>query len=111
MSGALLGLLLLALSSALFVWRHERPRPPELPAASELPGADPSRAISVESPIVIDRYAERWPCPVCGSDVHCEPHQVRHIAQRRYRVAEPRCRRCGFTRAVYFELRQPDRPT
>lgn len=109
MSGALLGLVLLVLASVLFSRRRERPGAPELPPASELPGADPSRAIPVESPIVIERYAERGPCPVCGGDLHCEPHQVRHIAQRRYRVAQPRCRRCGFARAVYFELRRPDR--
>jgi hypothetical protein len=76
-----------------------------LPAAETLPGGDPSRAIPVESPAVIERHAERWPCPVCRSSVKCESHRVEQIAGLRLRVADVRCPRCGFARDVYFVLR------
>jgi rubredoxin len=78
---------------------------PPLPAADQLPGGDPSRAIAVESPAVIEDHAERWPCPVCRGRVRCEHHRVELIAGRRLRVARVRCPRCGFERDVYFVLR------
>jgi hypothetical protein len=81
------------------------PPTPALPAAQQLPGGDPSRAIAVESPAVIERHAERWPCPVCGSAVRCPSHRAEQLAGRRLRVAEVRCVRCGFARDVYFVLR------
>ena len=83
----------------------ERPpvRPP-LPPAASLPGGDPLRPILVESPSVIERHAERWPCPVCDGGVRCEQHRAEQIGERRLRVARVRCPRCGFARDLYFEL-------
>lgn len=80
------------------------PPPPELPAADQLPGADPSRAIAVDSPAVIDERAAREPCPVCGARVHCEHHRVEQVGDRRFRVAQVDCPRCGFARDVWFTL-------
>jgi hypothetical protein len=110
----LLGLAALALLVGLFYGlgsdpRSMRalPRPPSpaLPQAMDLPGGDPGRALEVESPAVIERHAERWPCPVCGSAVRCLAHRAEQVAGRRLRVAEVRCVRCGFARDVYFVLR------
>ncbi len=78
-------------------------RPP-LPPAESLPGGDPISAITVESPAVIERHAERWPCPVCAGPVRCIQHRAEQIADRRLRVAHVRCPRCGFERDVFFEL-------
>jgi hypothetical protein len=77
----------------------------ELPAAQQLPGGDPGRAIVVDSPVVIEGHAERWPCPVCGSAVRCLSHRAEQLAGRRLRIAEVHCGRCGFARDVYFALR------
>ncbi|KIG14874.1 hypothetical protein DB30_06256 [Enhygromyxa salina] len=100
--------ILVGLAAAmLLVWLFvvKRPTHPELPAADQLPGGDPSRAIVVASPAVIDRHAERWPCPVCQGSVRCETHGAELIAGKRLRVARVRCPRCGFERDVYFALR------
>lgn len=109
----LLGLAALALLVGLFYGigsdprrRQALPREPtrELPPAQLLPGGDPGRAIPVDSPAVIERHAERWPCPVCQSAVRCPSHRAEQIAGRRLRVAEVRCTRCGFARDVYFVI-------
>jgi hypothetical protein len=115
----LLGLAALALLVGLFYGIGSDPRrrhhqhqalprsaPPELPPAQQLPGGDPGRAIPVDSPAVIERHAERWPCPVCQSVVRCSSHRAEQLAGRRLRVAEVRCIRCGFARDVYFVLRE-----
>jgi ribosomal protein S27AE len=107
---ALAALLLLV---GLFVGPRAKPRDAaldgpdhaELPAPEQLAGGDPSRAIMVDSPAVIERHAERWPCPVCESSVRCEQHRAELIAGQRLRVARVRCPRCGFERDVYFVLR------
>ena len=78
--------------------------PAELPDPHSLPGADPSAAIPVPSPAVVEHHAERWPCPVCASRVRAERHRAEIVAGRRLRVAEVHCPRCGFRRDVYFEL-------
>ena len=83
------------------------PTRPPLPPAESLAGGDPLRAILVESPAVVERHAERWPCPVCKSPVRCVQHRAEQIADRRLRVAQVRCPRCGFERDVYFELADP----
>jgi hypothetical protein len=110
----LIGLAALALLVGLFYGLGSDPRrmralprtpTPALPSAMQLPGGDPGRAIAVDSPAVIDRHAERWPCPVCGSAVRCPSHRAEQIAGQRLRVAEVRCVRCGFARDVYFVLR------
>ncbi|NVB42787.1 hypothetical protein G6O69_33505 [Pseudenhygromyxa sp. WMMC2535] len=75
---------------------------PSLPPASALPGGDPSRAIEVESPAVIEGRARRSPCPVCGSAVRCVEHRAEVLADNRYRVARVKCPRCGFARDVWF---------
>lgn len=80
--------------------------PPSLPPVEQLPGGDPSRAIAVDSPAVIERHAERWPCPVCRSSVRCDQHRAELVAGQRQRVARVRCPRCGFERDVYFVLRR-----
>jgi rubredoxin len=109
----LLGLAALALLVGLFYGIGSDPRrrqalretpARELPAAQQLPGGDPGRAIPIDSPAVIERHAERWPCPVCQSAVRCSSHRAEQLAGRRLRVAEVRCPRCGFTRDVYFSL-------
>ena len=114
MGGLVLAALVLIGLSAVFLGRRPSSRTLTAPggparasllAARELPGGEPSRAIPVDSPIVIDRHAERWPCPVCGGAVRCEPHRVEHLEGARYRVARPCCPRCGFERDVYFVLR------
>ncbi|PRQ07707.1 hypothetical protein ENSA7_26970 [Enhygromyxa salina] len=110
--------MLLAIAAvAVLVWMFYAPGPrvrepvvtrahqPELPPADQLPGGDPSRAIVVDSPAVIDRHAERWPCPVCNGSVRCEHHRAELIAGQRQRVARVHCPRCGFERDVYFVLR------
>lgn len=113
----LLGLAALALLVGLFYGIGSDPRrrhhqalrrspTPELPPAQQLPGGDPGRAILVDSPAVIERHAERWPCPVCQSAVRCLSHRAEQLAGRRLRVAEVRCIRCGFARDVYFVLRE-----
>jgi rubredoxin len=83
----------------------ERPleRPP-LPPADALPGGDPLCPILVASPAVIERHAERWPCPVCQSAVRCEQHRAELLGGRRLRVAHVRCPRCGFARDLFFDL-------
>jgi ribosomal protein S27AE len=110
----LIGLAALALLVGLFYGlgsdprrkRLLRPPPtPQLPSAQQLPGGDPGRAIVVDSPVVIERHAERWPCPVCGSAVRCLSHRAEQLAGRRLRIAEVHCGRCGFARDVYFALR------
>lgn len=109
---ALFGVAALALLIGLFFGLGTDPRnlrdlrrlPPALPPADTLPGGDPSRAIVVESPAVIERHAERWPCPVCRGSVRCTSHRVEHVADRRLRVAEVHCPRCGFARDVWFVL-------
>jgi hypothetical protein len=110
----LLGLAALALLVGLFYGigsdprRRQalrRPAARELPPAQLLPGGDPGRAIPVDSPAVIERHAERWPCPVCQSAVRCVSHRAEQLTGRRLRVAEARCTRCGFARDVYFVLR------
>jgi hypothetical protein len=110
----LLGLAALALLVGLFYGigsdprRHQalrRAPTRELPPAQQLPGGDPGRAIPVDSPAVIERHAERWPCPVCQSAVRALSHRAEQFAGRRLRVAEVRCIRCGFARDVYFVLR------
>lgn len=110
----LLGLAALALLVGLFYGIGSDPRrrqalqrpatTRELPLAQQLPGGDPGRAILVESPAVIERHAERWPCPVCQSAVRCLSHRAEQLAGRRLRVAEVRCIRCGFARDVYFVM-------
>jgi hypothetical protein len=109
----LIGVAALALLVGLFYGLGTDPRRTQalpgsasaLPPAETLPGSDPSRAIPVESPAVIERHAERWPCPVCKSAVKCEAHRVEHLAGRRLRAAEICCPRCGFARDVWFVLR------
>lgn len=110
-----LALAALLLLFGLFYWPNTKaddaaaidaPPRPALPPAAQLPGGDPSRAIVVDSPAVIDRHAERWPCPVCESSVRCEQHRAELIAGQRQRVARVRCPRCGFERDVYFVLRR-----
>jgi rubredoxin len=111
---ALIGVAALALLVGLFYGLGTEPRqpralqppPPELPPAGRLPGGDPGRAIEIDSPAVVERHAERWPCPVCRSAVRCTGHRVEHLAGRRLRVAEVRCPRCGFARDVFFVLRE-----
>jgi hypothetical protein len=75
-----------------------------LPDPASLPGGDPSVAIPVPSPAVIEHHAERWPCPVCESPVRARRHRAETLAGRRLRVAEVHCPRCGFRRDIYFEL-------
>ncbi|PRP92199.1 hypothetical protein ENSA5_50470 [Enhygromyxa salina] len=112
----LLALLALALLSGLFYGlggaARADPRPAlgrdpvrPLPPADQLPGADPGRAIAVDSPAVIEGHAERWPCPVCEGQVRCEQHRAETIAEQRLRIARVRCPRCGFERDLYFKLR------
>ena len=110
----LIGLIAVFLGRRPSAWTLTSPRDParaSLVAASELPGGEPSRAIPVDSPIVIDRHAERWPCPVCAGAVRCEPHRVEHHEGARYRVARPHCPRCGLERDVYFVLRPNTAPS
>ncbi len=113
----LLALMLLALIAGLFYGLGsdprrqallQPPRPPALPSAEALPGGDPLRAIVVESPAVIEGHAERWPCPVCASEVRCVQHRAEQIADRRLRVARVRCPRCGFERDLFFALNRSD---
>lgn len=109
----LFALVIMAMLAGLFYGLGSDPRRraldqpikrPPLPPAESLPGGDPLQAIAVESPAVIERHAERWPCPVCSSSVRCIQHRAEQIADRRLRVAHLRCPRCGFERDVYFEL-------
>lgn len=106
----MLALVLAALLTGVFVGlgsprgRGRGRLAPAAPDVAALPGGDPSRALPAASPAVIERSAERWPCPRCGSPVYCETHRAERIGERRLRVARPRCARCGFERDIYFEL-------
>lgn len=115
----LFALLLMAMLAGLFYGLGAEPRRPPLrappprpalPPVESLPGANPLSPICVSSPAVIEGHAERWPCPVCASAVRCEQHRAEPFGERRLRVAEVRCRRCGFTRDLYFAL-DDDRPS
>jgi len=108
----LFALVLMAMLAGLFYGLGSDPRRrqirapsrPALPPVDSLPGGDPLAPIRVGSPAVIEGHAERWPCPVCRSAVRCEQHRAEQFGERRLRVAQVRCPRCGFARDMYFAL-------
>ena len=86
-----------------------KPLPPP-PDPTSLPGGTPEYALEVASPAVIESAASQDPCLGCGARLHCEHHRVEIHGGERYRVADLKCPRCGYERAIYFVLRSGDAP-
>ena len=64
------------------------------------PGGSPERPEVVQSASVIEPHAESRPCYACGSGTRVEEHR----AEAGLRVVAVRCKACGRTRSLYFQL-------
>jgi hypothetical protein len=72
-------------------------------AAFERGGA-PDRPIAIASPAEVEVHARSVVCARCAGPNELLDHAAETLGGARLRVARLRCKACGATRSIYFEL-------
>ena len=67
-------------------------------------GGSPELPQVVESASVIEPIARGTPCVVCGAEVAIEEHEARTLVGSPVRIVHVKCRMCGVSRKVYFQI-------
>ncbi len=67
-------------------------------------GGSPERPVRIASAAVVESHAESVPCPLCDGKQEVREHAAVTMRGARLREARLRCRQCGTTRSLWFQL-------